>query len=406
MTTTHTPSTQSGTDRARVIGLDVARGLAIIGMMAAHVVGTINDDGSASLTGQLAAGRSATGFAMIAGISLAFISGRRRPPTGRPRLAAAAAIAARGVLIGVIGLMLAYLGAALVILSSYGLMFLLVIPLLWLRPRAVAAIAGAIGVLGPALLILLADNGLAFPESPLDPTLTSVVSAPGEVLTLLLFTGSYPAAVYLSYMAAGVAIGRLDLTAPRVMWTLFGGGALLAASARVISWLTLSRLGGFDQLVAHTRAVDVADGEDPASRAEIVQELTTDSAAPLTGSWWYLGVPAPHSHSIADVGYTLGTAMAVLGLCLLLTRVTVVAKALTPIADVGAMPLTLYSAHLVLIATGILGDWPTLLFIVMVFSAVVFATLWRRQQGQGPLEHVVGDVSGWVKRGVLAGRSA
>lgn len=228
-----------------------------------------------------------------------------------------------------------------------------------------------------------------------------MVTSPGEVLTLLLLTGTYPAAVYLAYMTAGVAIGRLDLTAPRVMWTLFAGGAVLAASARFMSWLTLDVLGGFDQLAAADQGMDGG----PAARAEVVQELTTDATAVVTDSWWYLGVPAPHSHSIADVGYTLGTAMAVLGLCLLLARFATLAKALTPLADVGAMPLTLYSAHLFLISTGILEDWPELLFVVMVASAIAFAMVWRRHQGQGPMELVVGDASGWVKRAVITGRS-
>ena len=39
------------------------------------------------------------------------------------------------------------------ILAYYGLFFLLAIPLLWLRPRALACIAGVLVVVGPLILL-------------------------------------------------------------------------------------------------------------------------------------------------------------------------------------------------------------------------------------------------------------
>jgi hypothetical protein len=62
------------------------------------------------------------------------------------------------------------------------------------------------------------------------------------------------------------------------------------------------------------------------------------------------------------------------------------------------MVLTLYSAHLVVIATGFLQDDPVLLYLAMVLGAIVFALLWHRLFGQGPLERIVAVTSGWVRR--------
>src|ERR671933_2096393 len=73
---------------ARVTGVDLARGLALLGMFAVHVFDEYTDGGG-TLTGYLAAGRSAATFALVAGVSVAFLTGGRRILHGRARRAAA-----------------------------------------------------------------------------------------------------------------------------------------------------------------------------------------------------------------------------------------------------------------------------------------------------------------------------
>ncbi len=99
-----------------------------------------------------------------------------------------------------------------------------------------------------------------------------------------------------------------------------------------------------------------------------------------SSSWWYLALPAPHSHSTIDVLHTLGSAVAVLGAALLLSRIPLVARLLEPLAAAGSMALTLYSAHLVLLATGLLADTPRVLYVLMVVGALTFAHFWRRRR--------------------------
>jgi uncharacterized membrane protein len=98
----------SGT--ARIGGVDVARGLALFGMMAVHSWETFTADGRASLSTMIAGGRSAATFVFVAGVSLAFLSGGRSSVRGRTRVAAASGIAVRALLVGVAGLGLAALG--------------------------------------------------------------------------------------------------------------------------------------------------------------------------------------------------------------------------------------------------------------------------------------------------------
>jgi len=75
--------------------VDVARGLALLGMIAVHVIDELDSRGNPTLTTEVAAGRASTLFVMLAGVGLALLSGGQRPVDGRARTAIAAGIAVR-----------------------------------------------------------------------------------------------------------------------------------------------------------------------------------------------------------------------------------------------------------------------------------------------------------------------
>jgi uncharacterized membrane protein YeiB len=376
----------------RVLGVDVARGAALIGMMAAHSFDVVDDQGAPSAATVITAGRSVAAFVLIAGVSLAFMSGGRQVVQGRARTGVAAGLVVRAVLIGVIGLalgMLAELNGVEGILPFYAVLFLLAVPLIGCPPLALAGVAGAVVVAGPVLLIATAGTALAGAGTDRDPSFAGLVADPLGVLVQLFVTGEYPVLVYLAYICAGLAIGRLELGSRRVAWWLFGGGIALAAVVQLVSALLLHPLGGLAALIS----------ADPfgTAPADTTSQLLWNPGSPVA-SWWYLAVPAPHSHSTIDLAHTLGSAIAVLGAALLLTRARVMARVLSPLAAAGAMVLTLYAAHLIVLATGVLADRPGSLLLVMVVSALVFAVLWRRWIGQGPLERIVAVISGAGRR--------
>ncbi|MEN3266038.1 heparan-alpha-glucosaminide N-acetyltransferase domain-containing protein [Pseudonocardia sp.] len=370
--------------RPRVLGVDVARGVALVGMIAVHILPDFTSDGAPTVTTIVAAGRSAATFVLIAGVSLTFLSGGRTVVQGRARTAVSAGLAVRAVLIGAIGLalgLLAPLNNIDGILPHYGLMFLVAIAMLGLAPLALGGVAVAAIVLGPVLLLATAD-GLPSPDG--DPSLATLVHDPLGLLVQLTVTGSYPLVVFIAYLCAGLAIGRLDLTSRRVAWWLFGGGVALAAMAQVVSAIILYPLGGLARLAAEG---GLPDGG---------KALLWDPQGAT--SWWYLALPAPQSFTPVDLANTLGSAIAVLGAALLLTRVPAIARLLRPLAVAGSMVLTLYSAHLVILATGVLQDNSELLFLLMVAGALVFAGLWQRWFGHGPLERIVTVAAGQARR--------
>jgi uncharacterized membrane protein len=80
------------TAKSRIIGIDVARGFALAGMLAVHVFYTFNSEGSPSIATQFASGRAAAMFAMMVGVGLALVTGGRHPVKGAARVAASAGL--------------------------------------------------------------------------------------------------------------------------------------------------------------------------------------------------------------------------------------------------------------------------------------------------------------------------
>jgi uncharacterized membrane protein len=384
--------------RARLIGIDAARGVALLGMMAIHVMDPAGPDGDPSLTWNLAAGKSAALFALLAGVGVALASGRRNPPHGRTWAAHASSLAARALIVGAVGLILGYLvprSLADVILPYYALLFLLAIPLLVLPIRALVVTAAAIAIGMPLLSHLLR----AGQEQGTEPnhTFTQLFREPGQVLGDLLLTGTYPALPWLAYLCVGLAVGRSLLSTRRVvvLWTLTG--VALAVAAQVTSWLLLDVLGGRAELEA-------------VALQSLTQEEYTDlilwgpAGSTPTDSVWWLATMAPHSSTPLDLVFTIGVGLAVLGVCILIGRTTT--TLLRPIAAAGSMTLTLYCLHLVMLSSPFLPEDDLASLLVQVLMVVGFALAWSSSHVRGPLEDIVAQATGAVRRRVLSGGQA
>jgi uncharacterized membrane protein YeiB len=114
-------------------------------------------------------------------------------------------------------------------------------------------------------------------------------------------------------------------------------------------------------------------------------------------SGWWLAIATPHTNMPLALASSLGIALMVLGVFLLLSGKA--ARWLRPLAAMGSMTLTLYSLHLVALALDLHSDEPGLWFVVHAGVAAVFAWFWLRSFRRGPLELI-------VTRGVNGVRSA
>jgi uncharacterized membrane protein len=374
---------------SRLTGVDASRGLALLGMMAVHVLPGVDPDGDTSAAYLVASGRSAAAFAVLAGVGLALAFGGPRAVNGRWWPGAAVALTVRAVLIGAVGLALGYPDSGVaVILAYYAVLFLLAVPLLRLRSAVLAGIAAAVALVVPVASHLLRAD-LEAPERA-NPTFATLLENPGELLLVLGLTGYYPALAWTAYLCAGLAVGRLPLRSPKVAAGLLGGGAALALAAPAMSWLLLGPLAGRGRILATTGA-----DFDPAAL-----DRGWFGATPPTTLWW-LALDSPHSSTPLDLLHTTGTALALLGALLLLSRVA--SRLLIPLAAAGSMTLTLYTVHVVLLSSSLLPAEPTTSYAIQVAAALAVALLWRRWVGRGPLEAVIARASRQARRAMDTG---
>jgi uncharacterized membrane protein YeiB len=338
----------------RIGGVDVARGVAVLGMMSAHVGVAGPDLWSTDGWLGVADGRSAALFAVLAGLSIALLSGRQHPVSGSALGRARVRIGVRGGLLVLLGMFLAALGAPIaVILQSYGLMFALVLPVLRLPRTSLGLLAAAVALGGPGLCFALTD------------TLTAAGRPPTGLLELLI-AGYYPAGVWLAYVLAGLAVGRSDLRSAPVRVRLAVVGAALA----VVGY------GGGVLLTAMA-----------AGRPESVLRLVSVE---------------PHADSTFEVAGNTGVAFVVIAVCLVVADRW--PRVVYPLAATGALALTAYSTHIVVIA--VMGDdvvrEPRVsIHLGFLVTTLVLCSLWRAVVGRGPLERAMHEISTGVAASVV-----
>jgi hypothetical protein len=344
-------------------------------MFAVHLLPATDPDGTPTWSEEIARGRSSAAFALLAGVALALAHGRQVPLSGRRWAGASAGLLVRCLLIGLLGLLLGAGDSGLaVILAYYAVLFALAAPLLGLGPRALAGIAVGVAVLVPSGSHLVRDD-LAPKRGP-SPVLGDL-GDPGVLLTELTLTGYYPVLAWVAYLAAGMAVGRLALDRRPVALRLAVGGVALAVGSRLLS----------DALVSL-----------PAAQEALPPDATETSHAgttPPTTAWW-LVIAEPHTATPLDLATTIGSALAVLGVMLLV--VPTLGPALLPLAYMGSMTLTLYTVHVLAVADELGPSDREELWVAHAVTALLVATVWRLATRRGPLEQLVS----WPSHAVAA----
>lgn len=435
------------------MGLDVARGLALLGMAIAHVGGMPDLEwNDPSTWGGVVHGRSSILFAVLAGISITLMTGRTSGLAPQDVTAARLRLVGRGGAIFLIGLVLEFLGTPVaIILTFYGVLFIAAIPFLRWSARRLLIVAAVIGVVGPVLLALV-------------QVLSNYSSGSGVSLAI---AGTFPATVWLAMLLAGMGLGRWGLESSRAAVTLLVVGAVLAG----VGYGAAAAFGGADGEADWDDSwvdeepmddglygvpgdqVDVSElvcdlyGEEwvscypadytdeatmSAGASSVVLDLGGIGAGSVVNSsvivdtggsgsldedytygdmlreaaiaqvlWGAVISDYPHSGGVAEVLGSGGFAIAVIGLCLLLTRP--LRWVLIPLAALGSMPLTVYSVHIVVIMIGMggpMGPGPLerIPWAWFCLGLTAFATVWALAWGRGPLERLVGRAADAMTR--------
>lgn len=335
----------------RVVGLDVARALAVFGMFGAHV-GVVAEDVGASpstWTG-VVNGRSSILFAVLAGTSIALLSGGTRPVAGDDLVRARVRILVRAAWVFAIGGVLDALGTGIaVILGVYAVLFVLALPFLrW-----------------PARRLLLAAGALALLAPPADLFAEQFVDATGSYdgpFVVLAVSGTYPAVVWWTFVLVGLAVGRSDLRSRRVRAAVGSAGVALAVAGYTGGWVSTRMWGGTLRL-------------DDAYQSAAASDLA-----------WLSGA-APHSGTTFEIVGSVGVALTVIAVSLVISDR--LPTAVLPLAAVGSMALTAYAGSVVAVwVTGTHHDddgaWAG-----YVLATLVTCTAWRLVLGRGPLERLL-----------------
>jgi uncharacterized membrane protein len=380
-----------GRTASRLAGVDAARGLALLGMMATHLLPTFERTASLTPTwvGLAFSGRAAALFAVLAGIGLALSTGKERPLAGDQLWAARRGVALRALVIAVVGLFLGGLEVNVaVILVHYALLFLCVLPFLGMNLRRLCITAGAWILASPLVAFVLRPWFLA-PSPPLklghNPRWEDL-GMPGQLLSDLLFTGYYPVFQWLSYLLVGLVIGRLALTKAAVPVLLLVIGTAVAIVAKWFGVVMMNEWGGKKALQELLR--------DPSYPLDSVLQVNL-SGVQQTGSWWWLASSAPHSGTTLDLLHTSAAAAAVVGACLLLGKLGewLALDLLLPLRGAGSMTLSLYTAHVCVVAAFYRQPLPQGwtedgMYFAHAATAVLLGTLFAILKWRGPLEWV------------------
>ena len=385
----------------RLRGIDAARGVALLGMMATHLLPTFESNANLTPTwiGLTFSGRAAALFAVLAGVGLALSTGKDKPLAGPGLSAARRGVALRALVIAAVGLTLGGLEVNVaIILVHYAVLFLCILPFLGLGVKPLCAWAGGWILASPVLAYLMRPWLLA-PEPPLklghNPGWEDL-GTPSRLLADVFFTGYYPVFQWLSYLLVGLVIGRLVLTKALVPILLLAAGTVVAVAAKALGAAAMEDWGGLAALEKVLNSPGYPLGS-------VLQVNLT--GIPQEGSWWWLASAAPHSGTPLDLLHTSAVAAAVIGACLLLGRLAewVDLDLLLPLRGAGAMTLTLYTVHVWVVSSFYLKPLPAGwtedgMYFAQAATAITIGIVFARLSWRGPLEWA-GHAAAVVGRG-------
>ena len=362
----------------RIYGLDIARALAIFGMITVNFRAKLTEVEEPAWLLRLAEqvdGRAAATFVFLAGVGVALLTRKSR------QSADAAAIRSDRWLLWRRALFLFAIGLAFRtvwnfdILHFYGV-YLFVIAFLITQPGSrLIALAVALALVFPALFYVVPGQlGISFWG-------TNEGLTPRDLAIDIFFQGFHPFAPWFGFMLIGLVVGRLDLADRKLRRRLFVTGALLVLIAEIAAQALLE-FGG----------LKLGFG--------IAPQGTVEAAADSFGTDPYPPMPL---FVMAGTGWGLIVSMLSLGI-----GERWGGRAwLTPIVHTGQLALSVYIFH------GTIGAWapgwvgyapPQSLAWVLGYCVVFYAatimlcTLWRRAFARGPIETVMRWMTGMRRR--------
>lgn len=338
-------------DGGRDPAVDLIRGVAVVCMIIAHVrVWSPVSSEAATIVLVLINNVASPLFALVMGISAGIVLTRRDG-----RVASGAFVVrnvVRGLILIAIGLLLVQLGTFVaIVLMSLGATLIIASPLALLPAPALAITTVVVFVAGPLV------NAAA--RQALDPARVYSHAWVDQVLQWLVLSSHYRAVSLLPFVLAGVLLARLRLTRRAALVSLAVG---LLASLAVVALRLSGRGLGVSEIVS---------GDLPDSLLDVALTASACGVIVLLARW------APMRRVVA---------------------------VLEPVRATGALALTAYVLHVVLIALAMRSGAPRTPYEHwVVYGGGIFAVtvlvcwVWWRLLGKGPIERAMGLVTDRIR---------
>ena len=362
--------------KQRIVGYDLARALAVFGMVVVNfkIVMGAEDSGPTWLVDLvgLLSGRAAAIFVVLAGVGVSLISKKARVLGDRALLQSdRTVLLKRALFLFVVGLLYTPVWPA-DILHFYGIYLASSALLLSASTRRLLTLSGVL-VATAAIMILFLDYGQGWDWKTLE---YSGFWSPMGMVRHLFFNGFHPVVPWLSFLLVGMVLGRQDIQKASVRRRIFILGVIVAGVAEAGSRLLIRTLSE-SHVAAESETIVALFGTGPMPPMPLYVFAAAGTACAVIVA-------------MVSVGLRYGEAIW-----------------LRPFVATGQLALSLYVGH-VLVGMGALElmgrlenqTLPFSLLASMIFciAGVQFSYLWRRRFERGPIEAIMRMCTGQIWR--------
>lgn len=349
--------------KRRIIGIDVARALAVIGMIIVNFKVVFGENGDSWLKSfaHLFEGKAAATFVVLAGIGLALMTNSALKDQNQEKLKSAQKrILKRALFLFIVGLSYIWIWPA-DILHFYGIYMLVTLFFINQSPKHIL-IASLSFILFFPILVLFFEYETGWNFTTL--AYTDFWTFNGFFRNLF-YNGFHPVIPWTAFMLVGLWFGKQDLSNDRFIKKAFWVSTISFIAIQLISSMSISFLSEGNPQVAH----------------ELTDIMGTNPMPPM---------PLYMLNGIA-------ISIAIISACILLAKRYEDNKLIDALYKTGQLALTFYVAHVV-IGMGMveefgslkLGDYSIQFSVVYALlfslSCVLFAQIWLRYKKSGPLE--------------------
>jgi uncharacterized protein len=356
--------------KKRIIGIDVARALAVIGMIIVNFKVVFGENGLSWVKSFASVfdGKAAATFVVLAGVGLALMTNSAIKNKNQDKLKIVRRrILKRALFLFIVGISYIAIWPA-DILHFYGIYMAITMLLLISKERTLIATAITLIVAFPILMIFWNyETGWDF--NTLDYQGFWTLKG---FMRNLFFNGFHPVIPWTAFMLFGYWFGKQDLHNDKFIKKTFWISAIIFVSIQALSYLSISFLSEGNQETAK----------------ELTEILGTNPMPPL---------PIYMFNGSA-------IAFAIISACIIIAKRFENNKIIDALNKTGQLALTFYVAH-VIIGMGIIdvinpakmGNYSVEFSVVyaLAFSllCIVFAVIWRKYKTSGPLEWIMRKIT-------------